>query len=191
MRSWVLALAALLLATAAAPAAPPSPVGEWLVANGSAHIRIVDCGGQLWGVVSWEKKPGRDRQNPDPAKRNRPTLGMPVLLHMTPGDERGRWEGEVYNADDGNSYDASIALRNADVLHVEGCALGILCGGEDWTRLAGGTAGAPGLGAGLSPARLSPDALCAAIGAGGRRGAAIGVGGRRRAAIGTGAGRAH
>ena len=50
---------------------------------------------------------------------------MPVLLHMTPGDEPGHWEGEVYNADDGNTYDASITLRGADALHVEGCALGI------------------------------------------------------------------
>ncbi len=168
MRYWVAALAAVLLATAA-PAAASSPVGEWRVADGSAHIRIVDCGGQLWGVVSWEKKPGRDDQNPDPAKRNRPTLGLPVLLHMAPGDRPGRWEGEVYNADNGRTYDASITLRGAGVLHVEGCALGIFCGGEDWTRLAGGAAGAPGLGAARSPARLAPAALCAAIGAGAGR----------------------
>lgn len=173
MRYVFSALAACLL-MAASPASAQSPVGEWRVADGGAHIRIVDCSGVLWGVVSWEKTPGRDRQNPDPAKRSRPTLGMPVLLHMTPADEPGRWEGEVYNAEDGNTYDASIELRSADMLHVEGCALGILCGGEDWTRLAQAKpaqaehdrgAGTTGLDAGRSPASLPVAAICAGIGA--------------------------
>jgi uncharacterized protein (DUF2147 family) len=165
MRYWVPALAALLLATAA-PAAAPSPVGEWRVADGTAHIRVVDCGGALWGVVSWEKKPGRDTENPDPAKRKRPTLGMPVLLHMTPGDERGHWEGNVYNAENGNTYDASIEMRGRDKLHVEGCALGILCGGEDWTRLAGRAADTTRLAAAGSPARLPAAVICARLVAG-------------------------
>jgi len=167
VRYWLPALLPAFLACllAASPARAQSPVGEWRVADGTAAIRVVDCGGVLWGVVSWEKKPGRDRENPDPSKRNRPTLGMPVLLHMTPADEPGHWEGEVYNAQDGNTYDASIELRSADTLHVEGCALGFLCGGEDWRRLAGGAAGATGLDAAGSPARLPAAAICSGIGA--------------------------
>ncbi|MEJ2434017.1 MAG: DUF2147 domain-containing protein, partial [Pseudolabrys sp.] len=102
MRYWLPALLVLATAAAASPARAQGPVGAWRVADGGAHIRIVDCGGVLWGVVSWEKTPGRDRKNPNPALRNRPTLGMPVLLHMRPSDERGRWEGEIYNAEDGN-----------------------------------------------------------------------------------------
>ncbi len=109
--------------------------GEWRVADDKALIRVVDCGGALWGVVSWERKPGRDVNNPNPALRRRPTLGMPILLHMRATDEPGRWEGQIYNAHDGQTYDGSIALRSANTLHVEGCALGIFCGGEDWTRM--------------------------------------------------------
>jgi hypothetical protein len=30
----------------------PDPTGEWLTAKGYAKIRIVDCSGRLWGVVS-------------------------------------------------------------------------------------------------------------------------------------------
>jgi len=111
------------------------PTGEWRVADGRAHIRVVDCGEALWGVVSWETRAGRDRHNPEPALRQRPTLGLPILLNMRPTDERGRWEGQIYNAKDGRTYDASIALRTPDRLHVEGCALGVLCDGEDWTRV--------------------------------------------------------
>jgi len=111
------------------------PTGEWSVADGSALIRVVDCGNALWGVVAWERKSGRDIHNPNRALRRRPTLGMPVLLHMRPDDDPGRWQGDIYNAKDGQTYDASIALRGADTLHVEGCALGVFCGGENWTRV--------------------------------------------------------
>ena len=135
MRIWLPALLAALLA-APAIAVTPDPTGEWQTEKGDAHIRIVDCGGALWGVVSWARIPGQDIHNPDPSMRSRPTLGMPVLLNMKPGDDPGQWEGEVYNAKNGRTYDASIEIHNADTLHVEGCALAVLCGGEDWTRLA-------------------------------------------------------
>lgn len=129
-------LALLVAATALTvrPALAQSPVGEWLVADGSANVRVLDCGGSLWGVVSWEKSPGRDENNPDASKRNRPTLGMPVLLRMREDGQSGVWKGKVYNAENGRMYDASIRLSGPTVLHVEGCALGFLCGGEDWHK---------------------------------------------------------
>src|SRR4051794_2709383 len=49
--------------------------GEWQVENKAANIKIDNCGGSLWGVVSWEVKAGLDSENPDPALRSRPTLG--------------------------------------------------------------------------------------------------------------------
>jgi len=126
-----------LLPKNAAVAAPPTPgpLGDWLVEKRYAVIRIVDCGGQLWGVVTWQQRANVDMHNPDPAKRNRPTLGMPVLLGMKPGDEPNKWEGEIYNSQNGKTYDSNISLSSPDVLRVEGCVLGFLCGGEDWTRV--------------------------------------------------------
>jgi uncharacterized protein (DUF2147 family) len=126
-----------LLAASAANSAGLAldPTGEWETEKGDAHIRIVDCSGRLWGVVSWAKIPGYDIHNPDPSLRSRPSVGMPVLLDMKPGDDPGTWEGEVYNAKNGRKYDASIEIQSADTLHVEGCTLAVLCGGEDWKRL--------------------------------------------------------
>ena len=81
------------------------PIGEWRVANGNANIRIDNCNGALWGVISWEREPGGvDAQNPNPAERKRPTLGMPILLDMKP-TRPGLWQGEVYNAENGKTYD--------------------------------------------------------------------------------------
>jgi len=119
---------------------PLPPQGEWLVQEGVARIRIVDCNSRLWGVVSWEKVPGNvDAQNPDRSKRTRPTLGMPVLLNMkkSPAENKGdpeEWEGKVYNAKNGKTYDSTIRLTAPDKLEIKGCVLGFLCGGETWTR---------------------------------------------------------
>ncbi len=111
------------------------PIGEWRVANGDADIRIDDCDGALWGVIAWEKDPGGvDSNNPNPAERTRPVLGMPVLLSMRP-TKPGLWEGEVYNAENGKTYSSRMSLTAPDVLRIEGCVLGFLCGGENWTRV--------------------------------------------------------
>jgi uncharacterized protein (DUF2147 family) len=110
------------------------PTGEWLVANRVARIKIADCGGHLWGVVAWEAQPGVDKKNPDPNLRDRPTLGMPVLLDMTP-TKSNKWEGQVYNSQNGHTYSASISLSDANTLRIQGCVFGFLCGGENWTRV--------------------------------------------------------
>lgn len=122
--------------------AASSPVGEWMVAKGEAIIRVVDCGGQYWGVVAWEQNPGSvDSHNPNPALRKRSTLGMPILLGMTPrAGAQAAWSGEIYNSEDGRTYQGRISLTAPDTLRVEGCVLGFLCGGEDWHRVNGSNA---------------------------------------------------
>ena len=135
--------AALLAVTAvAAPAAEPI-TGDWMVKDNLAYIRIVNCAGKLWGVIAWEKEPGLDTNNPDPAKRSRPLLGSVVLKAMAP-TKPGLWEGEVYNSNDGKMYIAKISLSSPDVLKLEGCILGgWFCGGENWTRVRGPETPAP------------------------------------------------
>jgi len=128
------AAALLAFGTSAVAAAAAEPTGEWAVDGGFAHVRIENCAGKLWGIVSWEEKPGVDSNNPDPSKRDRPTLGMPVLRAMTPA-QPNRWDGEIYNTNDGRMYTAHIGLVSDDVLRVEGCVLGFLCGGQNWTRV--------------------------------------------------------
>jgi uncharacterized protein (DUF2147 family) len=133
MRSFPAIWAATFLLAGYAAAAEPS--GEWRTANGLANVRIDDCDGVLWGIISWEKEPGGvDSYNPNPAERSRPTLGLHILLAMKP-TKPGLWQGEVYNAENGKTYDSRISLTSPDVLRIEGCVLGFLCGGENWTRV--------------------------------------------------------
>src|SRR3974390_700200 len=132
----------IAMLTASAVLAAPSPAGEWMIAKGEAIIRIVDCGGHYWGLVAWEQKPGGvDSKNPNSALRNRSTWGMPIRLGMSPrAGAQATWNGQIYNSEDGRTYDGRISLTAPDKLRVEGCGLGFLCGGEGWHRVRGPTA---------------------------------------------------
>jgi uncharacterized protein (DUF2147 family) len=128
----------IFLATGLAPALALDPTGDWKVADGVANIRVAQCNGSIWGAVAWEQKPGgRDKNNPDVSKQNRPTLGMPILIDMKKKPDVDQWEGQVYNAKDGQYYSSTIKPVDPDHLEIQGCVLGFLCGGETWTRVAG------------------------------------------------------
>ena len=121
---------------AAGSALAADPTGDWRVADGVANIRVAQCYGNMWGAVSWEKTPGgRDSNNPDASKQSRPTLGMPILIDMKKKPGVDQWEGQVYNAKDGQSYSSTIKPVGTDQMEIQGCVLGFLCGGETWTRV--------------------------------------------------------
>ena len=129
-------LSVFLLGTDINSALAADPTGDWRVADGVANIRVAQCNGSMWGVVAWEKEPGgHDTNNPDPAKQSRPTLAMPILLDMKKKPGADSWEGQVYNAKDGQTYASTITPHGSDQLEIQGCVLGFLCGGETWTRV--------------------------------------------------------
>jgi uncharacterized protein (DUF2147 family) len=126
----------VLLVTSLTPALAADPNRDWQVAEGVANIRVAQCNGNMWGVVVWEKEPGgHDGNNPDASKKDRPTLGMPILLDMKKKAGSDQWEGQVYNAKDGQTYSSTITPTDSDHMEIRGCVLGFLCGGETWTRV--------------------------------------------------------
>ena len=126
----------VFLATGVGAALAADPTGDWKVADGVANIRVAQCNGNMWGAVAWEKVPGgKDKNNPDAAKQSRPTLGMPILIEMKKKAGVDAWEGQVYNAKDGQLYSSTIKPVGTDQLEIQGCVLGFLCGGETWTRV--------------------------------------------------------
>jgi uncharacterized protein (DUF2147 family) len=138
----VIVIVATLLATPCAHAqSTGGPTGTWLTQAGDARVRISKCGGGICGVIVGLKdpmdpatgKPQIDDKNPDPALAKRPVIGLPLFSGMHP-DGPNKWSGQIYNADDGNSYRSNISVPGPDTLRVEGC-VGALCGGETWTRV--------------------------------------------------------
>ena len=137
----VLAVLTLLLGAQAAKAQAGGEVsGIWLTQAGDAKVRVSRCGGGICGVIVWLRdpidaatgKPAVDDKNPNPALRRRPMVGLPLFSGMRPSGPN-KWSGQIYNADDGGSYVSNISLPAPETLRVEGC-VGVLCGGESWTR---------------------------------------------------------
>jgi hypothetical protein len=64
---------------------------------------------------------------------------MPILLGLAPSNQPATWGGQIYNSQDGRTYSGRVSLNGPDTLHVEGCVLGFLCGGEDWHRASAGS----------------------------------------------------
>jgi len=146
---WFAATAVGCLGGPALAAGAPAtePTGDWMVAEKTAVIRVAPCANApgnpsahaatniLCGSIVWTKgPPGTDENNPDPAKRSQSVIGLPILLNMKPTNNPNQWEGEIYNAKDGKVYSGNITLTNENVLRIQGCVLGFLCGGENWDR---------------------------------------------------------
>jgi uncharacterized protein (DUF2147 family) len=139
LASSVLFLASLLAATAAY-AEGADPTGTWLTQAGDAKVKVTKCGGGICGAIVWLRqpidpataKPAVDDKNPNPTLAKRPMMGLPLFSSMQPAGPN-KWSGQIYNADDGNSYASNISVASPDALKVEGC-VGSLCGGETWTR---------------------------------------------------------
>ena len=134
--------AALLGVTPAKAQAGPDPSGIWLTQAGDAKVRVSKCGGGICGVVIWLRDPihpatGNPQvndKNPNPSLARRPMIGLVLFSAMQPSGPN-KWSGQIYNADDGNSYASNISVSGPDTLNVEGC-VGMLCGSETWTRSA-------------------------------------------------------
>lgn len=125
------------------PAAAAEPFGTWLTGDGKGQVRIVDCGGALCGNLIWLKepidpdthKPKTDKNNKDAGKRDRPLIGTPIVLNMKPSGTPEKWDGDVYNAEDGNTYSGSFILTGANTASLKGCVLGgLICKSQTWTR---------------------------------------------------------
>ena len=133
--------AVILLLLGIVPArSQTDPSGVWLTQAGDARIQVSRCGGGICGKIIWLRdpidnntgQPQLDDKNPNPALARRPMIGLSIFIGMQPSGPR-KWSGRIYNADDGQTYTAHVNLQNDRVLEVQGC-VGVLCGGETWTR---------------------------------------------------------
>jgi uncharacterized protein (DUF2147 family) len=118
-------------------------LGTWLTSEGKAHIVISRYGDKFGGKIVWLKEPNdekgnpkTDHRNPDPTKRNVPTLGLNNLLGFT-YDGDGKYEdGTIYDPANGKTYSCVMTLDSPDVLKVRGyIGFSLLGRTETWTRV--------------------------------------------------------
>lgn len=128
-------LAGLMVLAAPVEAAAPI-AGRWVTPEGDSIVTIGPCGRQTCGrITTFLRKPSTpnpvDRNNPDPALRGRPVLGLAVLTGFADAGED--WRGRIYDPRSGRSY-KSILSRQADgTLKVQGC-VAFLCRTQVWRR---------------------------------------------------------
>jgi uncharacterized protein (DUF2147 family) len=121
-------LITLLPATqAAAQTAAQGVVDEWWTPGFNARVRLAPCDDKLCGTIIWAWD-----ELPSGAADKRPLLGQRIITGMKPDRNHG-YSGSIYNPEDGQTYNASMRLKSANTLLVEGCVL-FICKAQVWRR---------------------------------------------------------
>ena len=113
------------LASLAAKAEADRILGTWLNEPGDGLIRIEKAGEVYFGTIVGAPEgtnrdaDERDVNNPDPALRGRPLVGLKLM-----GEYRydgKRWSGGwIYDPDNGKRYKSRLTMRNDGTLEVRG-----------------------------------------------------------------------
>lgn len=105
-----------------------------MTAGKDSVVEISACGPRLCGKVSKlvNPKPGRptvDANNPNPALRTRPLVGLPILSNFA--DSGSEWDGTIYDPRSGKSYRSKVARNPDGTLKVQGC-IAFFCQTQIW-----------------------------------------------------------
>jgi uncharacterized protein (DUF2147 family) len=147
------AAAALMVAMQAPDALAQTALieGVWLTPDGS-EMTIAPCPAGYCGYITRIVVPDHllrqygndiaaigssftDAMNKDPALRARPIQNLQILS-LSATDSPRRFEGFVYNPEDGNTYSGAVEAVSADRVRLKGCVLYVLCREQEWTRVA-------------------------------------------------------
>jgi len=137
------------VAASAAADGPDGVLGQWLTKDGKARVEIVKDGDVYDGKIVWLKEPqypaddpkgmaGQtkiDRENPDPAQRTRPIVGLLLVQGFKYAGDNVWNDGSIYDPESGKTYSCKMTLMMDGRLRVRGY-VGISLFGrtEIWTR---------------------------------------------------------
>jgi uncharacterized protein (DUF2147 family) len=113
----------ILLVASASGSGGEDILGVWNNEDGRAKIEIFHCGGHYCGRIVWLKQPdypaddaggmGRtprvDRDNPNPALRNRRLLGLQIMEGFTYSGANSWDKGVIYDPESGNLHEQDSA----------------------------------------------------------------------------------
>lgn len=136
MKRFLIAFVALIVSVSFALA---NPSGLWSRSNdqGETHIRIAPDGELYTGTIEWMENPRNDTENPDDDLKDRPLVGVQIFNDMEQVSNT-KWEGSLYNPEDGKTYEGSLEIEDANTLELEGCVVIIIfpiCQSDTWTRV--------------------------------------------------------
>ena len=128
-------LAAALACGAASAQSAEDAFGVWLNPENGSNIEFYKCGGdglcaKITKVTDGQKT---DDKNPDPAKRNRPIVGLVIMENAKKSGVK--WSGTLYNRENGKSYSGTVTVKSKDAVDLAGCVAAVLCRTVTWTRI--------------------------------------------------------
>ncbi len=111
-------------------------LGVWRHPDNGSHIEVSKCDGGLCAEIVKVKDPARkDMNNPDPAKRERPVVGITIMNGAKKSGAR-TWSGKLYNTQAGETYRGTLTVLGENRLKLQGCVFGgLICQGPTWTRV--------------------------------------------------------
>ncbi|MEM8792425.1 MAG: DUF2147 domain-containing protein [Pseudomonadota bacterium] len=120
---------------------PSTIEGRWLTGKRKVAVSIFPCGDAYCGRIDWLAKPRYrggelkiDRENPDPALRERPWCGIDIISGLR-RKKSGVWSsGQVYNPKDGNTYDLEIKEKGESLKVRAYLGVKLLGKTEVWVR---------------------------------------------------------
>ena len=110
---------ALAMAT---PALAVEPWGVWVREASGTTFDFYNCAGKLCAKVIGVGKPDEKK-----------AIGT-VILRNAVLDKEGVWRGEIYNTEDGKTYQGGVKVEKPTELTLEGCLIAFLCKSETWKR---------------------------------------------------------
>jgi len=117
--------------------------GQWYTEENKSLVEIYRAkNGKYYGKIVWLKnpletngKPKVDDENPDPAKRNDPIIGLVLLKGFDYKGEGVYKNGTIYDPDNGKTYDCIITFANNDKLFIRGyIGISLIGRTTEWIR---------------------------------------------------------
>lgn len=143
LTSCALVAAGLVAATSVqADTVTDTDLGTWLNSDENGKIELRECGEQsLCGELVWLKdaldkngNPWRDENNRDSSLRDRPVVGINVLVDVKK-IAPNTWRGYIYDPDAGKLYYLKHLKLGRDKVEIKGCLKnGWPCRTKYWTR---------------------------------------------------------
>jgi uncharacterized protein (DUF2147 family) len=133
-----------LQASSQIPKGADAVTGIWLTGSGKGKIEIFKGNdGHYNGKIFWMRdplnedgKPKLDKNNPDPARKKAPLMGLQNLRGFRYEGDRVWADGKIYDPEKGSDYSCKMTLVNDNTLDVRGFIGISLFGRTDtWKRV--------------------------------------------------------
>ncbi len=124
-------------------------LGVWNNQEKDAKIELYKCGEKYCGKVVWLKEPNYpegstdgvpgtpklDHNNPDPALRKTPVVGLQIVHNFVFAGDKLWKDGKVYDPKNGKTYSGKMKLVSPDQLNLRGyIGISLLGRTAVWTR---------------------------------------------------------